>query len=94
MLRQRVLDAVARCRGRIVVHTGSWRHDLDQARCLPTQPGLKVQVSPRAARARTSGGCCPRLLPDPAGFAACMPAPPSGPQAPPLAAAAQPPPAL
>lgn len=39
-----MLDGVARCKGRIVVHTGSWRHDLDQARCLPTQPGLKVQV--------------------------------------------------
>lgn len=44
ILRHRVLKGVAGCRGQVVVHTGSWRHDLDQARCLPTQAGLKVQV--------------------------------------------------
>lgn len=44
-LRQRVLDSVASCRGSITVHTGSWKHDLDQAKCLPSQPRLKVQVS-------------------------------------------------
>jgi len=43
-LRQRVLDSVSACRGSITVHTGSWKHDLDQAKCLPSQPGLKVQV--------------------------------------------------
>ena len=45
-LRQRVLDSVASCRGHITVHTGSWKHDLDQAKCLPSQPRLKVQVRP------------------------------------------------
>lgn len=44
ILRHRVLKGVAGCRGQVVVHTGSWRHDLDQARCLPTQAGLKVQI--------------------------------------------------
>ncbi|KAL4428234.1 hypothetical protein ABPG75_002323 [Micractinium tetrahymenae] len=44
ILRHRVLKGVTGCRGQVVVHTGSWRHDLDQARCLPTQPGLKVQI--------------------------------------------------
>lgn len=39
-----MLDSVSRCEGRVTVHTGSWRHDLDQARCLPAQPGLKVQI--------------------------------------------------
>jgi Leucine-rich repeat (LRR) protein len=43
-LRQRVLDNVASCSGSITVHTGSWKHDLDQAKCLPSQPGLKVQI--------------------------------------------------
>lgn len=43
-LRQRVLDSVAACHGSITVHTGSWKHDLDQAKCLPSQAGLKVQV--------------------------------------------------
>ena len=47
MLRQRVLDSVAACSGRVVVHTGSWRHDLDQARCLPTTGGVQVQVGTR-----------------------------------------------
>jgi hypothetical protein len=51
VLRQRVLDSVAACQGTVVVHTGSWRHDLDQARCLPTRPGLNVQVGHSIAAA-------------------------------------------
>ena len=54
VLRRRVLDNVGGCGGSVVVHTGSWRHDLDQARCLPTQGGIKVQVRPHgASRCRT-----------------------------------------
>jgi hypothetical protein len=43
-LKRRVLENVAACGGTVVVHTGSWRHDLDQARCLPSQEGIKMQV--------------------------------------------------
>ena len=43
-LKHRVLENAAACRGSVVVHTGTWRHDLDQARRLPTGGGIKVQV--------------------------------------------------
>jgi hypothetical protein len=43
-LKRRVLENVAACGGTVVVHTGSWRHDLDQARCLPSQEGIKMQI--------------------------------------------------
>jgi len=38
-LRERVLGAVGRARGRVVAYCGTWQHDLDQANLLP---GAKV----------------------------------------------------
>ena len=58
VLKHRVLRSVAGCQGSVVVHTGSWRHDLDQARCLPTQEGVKVQVCSRLFVCWTIDSCC------------------------------------
>ncbi|KAI3428648.1 hypothetical protein D9Q98_007471 [Chlorella vulgaris] len=67
VLKQRVLDNVARCEGTVVVHTGSWRHDLDQARCLPTHDdSIKVQIysveSHRLALALDSRGLLMQIV--------------------------------
>lgn len=44
-LRQRCLDGAAACAGEVVVHTGTWAHDLNQARVLPEGGGSPVRLA-------------------------------------------------
>lgn len=63
VLRDRVLRGVEACKGKVTVHVGNWKHDLDQANILP-KDGAHVQIysvdSHRLAIALDRGG---RLLP-------------------------------
>eukprot|EP00887_Chlorella_sp_A99_P004206 scaffold15.g4206.t1 len=43
-LQARALAGAAACPGEVVVHTGTWQHDLDQARCLPETGPVRLQV--------------------------------------------------
>jgi len=37
VLRKRALDGIANCKGKVTIHVGNWRHDLDQANICPKQ---------------------------------------------------------
>ena len=62
-LRKRSLDGVEHCKGKVTVHVGNWKHDLDQANLLP-KDAAHVQIysvdSHRLAIALDRGG---KLLP-------------------------------
>lgn len=43
VLKERVVAGVGACGGRVTVHVGNWKHDLDQANMLPKED-VHVQI--------------------------------------------------
>jgi Leucine-rich repeat (LRR) protein len=39
-LKERALDGIANCKGKVTIHVGNWKHDLDQATICPKQAAI------------------------------------------------------
>jgi Leucine-rich repeat (LRR) protein len=39
-LRERALDGITNCKGKVTIHVGNWKHDLDQANICPKQAAV------------------------------------------------------
>jgi hypothetical protein len=63
VLRKRALDGIANCKGKVTIHVGNWKHDLDQANICPKQAAIVKIYSLESHRLAIALDRAGKLLP-------------------------------